>query len=292
MTLREQGAYRNLLDELWLRDGWLPADERILANICGDALEWPSVREKVLARFTLTEKGWSHPTHDEVSSQSKSFRDAQADAGRARASKASRDASGRLQPASQLISQPAGPAGKPAGKDSSHQPPSPSPSPSPDQTQTPKKEKISERTERAPHLDSVEASAGFSAFWAAYPRKVGKDAAFRAFQKHAPTAALVDTMLRALTRQRQTVQWQKDDGQFIPHPATWLNQGRWQDEPDTPMSALASVPNSNGRNCPHDQPCPSAGFCYRRRQFDQAVADGSITQTEADSFLAKLRATA
>jgi hypothetical protein len=232
-----------------------------------------------MAHFTKTPEGWRHETHDGI--QQESQRLAQKQQRYRQRSNSDGNVTGNV--TSDVTDNVTGDVTRS---------PSPSPSPSPDQTQTPKKEKISERTERAPHLDSVEAGAGFSAFWAAYPRKVGKDAAFRAFQKHAPTAALVETMLRALTRQRQTVQWRKDDGQFIPHPATWLNQGRWQDEPDAPVSTLASVPNSNGRNCPHDQPCPSAGFCYRRRQFDQAVADGSITQTEADNFLAKLRATA
>ena len=58
MSLAAQGAYRNLLDELWLRDGVLPNEERILAKISGDAVEWPSVRDAVMARFYLTAEGW------------------------------------------------------------------------------------------------------------------------------------------------------------------------------------------------------------------------------------------
>lgn len=33
-----------------------------------------------------------------------------------------------------------------------------------------------------------------------------------------------------LARQCHCEQWQRDGGQYIPHPATWLNQGRWKDE--------------------------------------------------------------
>lgn len=87
MTLAEQGAYRNLLDELWLRDGLIPNDERILAKVCGDALSWPAVREKVLARFRLTPEGWRNDTHDEVSAWPK----AQAEKGRKRAEGAARE---------------------------------------------------------------------------------------------------------------------------------------------------------------------------------------------------------
>lgn len=57
MTLAEQGAYRNLLDEQRLRGGLLPNDERILAKVCGDALEWPKVRKRVLERFEVTTDG-------------------------------------------------------------------------------------------------------------------------------------------------------------------------------------------------------------------------------------------
>ena len=71
---------------------------------------------------------------------------------------------------------------------------------------------------------------GFDAFWSAYPRKVGKDAAARAFAKRRVDASLLASLLVAIEAQRNGEQWRKDGGQFIPHPATWLNEGRWQDE--------------------------------------------------------------
>jgi hypothetical protein len=37
-------------------------------------------------------------------------------------------------------------------------------------------------------------------------------------------------MIQAIQTQKKTQQWIKENGQFIPHPYTWLNQGRWQDE--------------------------------------------------------------
>lgn len=62
MTLEEQGAYRNLLDEAHLRGGYLPDDERILARACGDALAWSRVREKILDKFTKSELGYHNKT--------------------------------------------------------------------------------------------------------------------------------------------------------------------------------------------------------------------------------------
>jgi len=70
MTLEEQGAYRNLLDEAHLRGGALPNDERILAKACGDALAWSRVRGPVLARFELRPDGWHNGTLDRVLAQS------------------------------------------------------------------------------------------------------------------------------------------------------------------------------------------------------------------------------
>lgn len=67
----------------------------------------------------------------------------------------------------------------------------------------------------------------FSVFWEAYPKKVGKGAAEKSWKKLNPDLAVV---LASLEEQKQSSQWTRDGGQFIPHPATWLNQKRWEDE--------------------------------------------------------------
>ncbi len=73
----------------------------------------------------------------------------------------------------------------------------------------------------------------FARFWQAYPKKVGKQAARKAFLR---SAVSLDTLLQALERQRADPQWQRENGRFIPHPVTWLNQARWEDEPAAPTS--------------------------------------------------------
>ena len=70
----------------------------------------------------------------------------------------------------------------------------------------------------------------FEQFWTAYPKKVGKQAAQNAF-RNAQNRPRIDDLLKAIDRARLSEQWRKDGGQFIPNPATWLNQGRWDDEP-------------------------------------------------------------
>ncbi len=87
------------------------------------------------------------------------------------------------------------------------------------------------RTREEKRRNNPKAPSGdFELFWNAYPKKVGKDAAAKAFDKRKPDAALLAQMLAAVERQRGSEAWRKDGGQFIPNPATWLNQGRWMDE--------------------------------------------------------------
>lgn len=79
-----------------------------------------------------------------------------------------------------------------------------------------------------------EYSSDFLEFWEEYPkgRKRSKPTAWRAWKKLRPDAALRATILNALRKHSQSADWLKDGGQFIPYPATWLNQRRWEDEID------------------------------------------------------------
>jgi hypothetical protein len=78
--------------------------------------------------------------------------------------------------------------------------------------------------------DTSSKESDFNAFWTSYPRKVGRKAALKAWHKATDKPALA-VILAAVERQNATDQWRKDGGQYIPMPATWLNQGRWADEP-------------------------------------------------------------
>lgn len=92
--------------------------------------------------------------------------------------------------------------------------------------------KAKQRKEKIPPISPKgEAySADFLTFWEAYPKKVGKGAAWKAFQKVRPEGPLLDLMLKAVGDQRATAAWTREGGQYIPNPATWLNQRRWEDE--------------------------------------------------------------
>lgn len=91
-----------------------------------------------------------------------------------------------------------------------------------------KKEINKQKKDNAPKGDEV--SALFESFWAAYPKRVSKSNAVKAFAKIKPDDDLLAVMISAVEKQKQSDQWQKDNGQYIPHPATWLNQRRWEDD--------------------------------------------------------------
>lgn len=74
----------------------------------------------------------------------------------------------------------------------------------------------------------------FERFWSTYPKKVGKAVALKSFHKLKVNNELLETMLSAIEIQKQSKQW--GDKQFIPNPATYLNQRRWEDEIDTEIS--------------------------------------------------------
>lgn len=73
--------------------------------------------------------------------------------------------------------------------------------------------------------------SAFDAFWAVYPKKTGKEAARKAFKKIPKSAHSL--LVPAVEAQKKSRQWMEENGRFIPNPATWLNQGRWEDEVQT-----------------------------------------------------------
>jgi hypothetical protein len=64
----------------------------------------------------------------------------------------------------------------------------------------------------------------FDRFWSAYPRKIGKGAAQKAWAA-AVRKADPDRIIEAVERYA----WPEDPS-FIPHASTWLNGQRWEDE--------------------------------------------------------------
>ena len=90
----------------------------------------------------------------------------------------------------------------------------------------------------------------FEEFWKSYPSKIGKKDALKAWRKAVDKPPLAN-ILQALDKAKHSKKWQEDSGQFIPNPSTWLNQGRWSDEPMKGLpNGKATIPPFPGPDDP------------------------------------------
>lgn len=70
----------------------------------------------------------------------------------------------------------------------------------------------------------------FDDFWKAYPKKKAKEDARKAWLKLKPNEALGKEIIQAVMESAKTKDWLKENGKYIPYPATYLNGKRWEDE--------------------------------------------------------------
>jgi hypothetical protein len=70
----------------------------------------------------------------------------------------------------------------------------------------------------------------FEIFWKSYPKRKNKGQAEKSFKKVAPDEQLMERILTSIERAKKSEQWLKENGQFIPYPATWLSAKGWEDE--------------------------------------------------------------
>ena len=121
----------------------------------------------------------------------------------------------------------------------------------------------------------------FNRFWDAYPKKLSKGDAEKAWQKIKPGEQLLTQMLNAITAAKTSDDWQKDSGQFIPYPASWLNAKRWEDEIAKPGQApkidqRCAHRTDRGERCeadhPHTQGWLDKFFCMTHHPQNRAAA--------------------
>ncbi len=79
--------------------------------------------------------------------------------------------------------------------------------------------------------EKYSAEKDFDIFWSAYPRKVSKLAALKAWRKVALNPQVKDEIMRGLGEQRHVMV--TGGIKYTPHAATWLNGRRWEDEQTT-----------------------------------------------------------
>jgi len=76
----------------------------------------------------------------------------------------------------------------------------------------------------------------FNDFWNIYPRKKGKEHALKWFRKNKPNDEFVAMLIADITKRLES-EWKGKDLEFIPHPSTYLNGKRWEDDIVTPACA-------------------------------------------------------
>lgn len=81
----------------------------------------------------------------------------------------------------------------------------------------------------------------FDEFWHMYPKKVGKQAAKKVWGRLKAPKEVLKKITSSLVWQASSDQWTRENGKFIPNPATYLNQGRWEDEPYGDKSPRSEV---------------------------------------------------
>lgn len=109
---------------------------------------------------------------------------------------------------------------------------------------------------------SSERDCDFEDFWKPYPDKTGKKDALRSWKKL--SAADREAALAAVVLFAEAWRGAPDDrAQFIPNPTTWLNQGRWADDPAV-WWKKAGHPNGNGNGKPAG---PSPDLVERRHEW-------------------------
>jgi hypothetical protein len=116
---------------------------------------------------------------------------------------------------------------------------------------------------KSPSADAAKAVDNFAIFWVLYPRKDDKQTALKSFQKINPNDDLMEKICEAVRVQSKSQQWTKDNGSFIPLPATWLNKRRWEDESIVEKVDAAEVVSSTEilwgelRNCIRSNKSPT-----------------------------------
>lgn len=93
------------------------------------------------------------------------------------------------------------------------------------------KEKEKEKSSARAEKKTSASPTPFDRFWEKYPRKIAKDKARQSWDRDGLDPH-VDRVIDAVAKHAEQPQWTKDDGQFIPHPTTWLNQKRYNDKLD------------------------------------------------------------
>lgn len=213
MSLLEIGAYTKLLAWSW-DNGPVPTDERRRAVILGvSERSLRSLWDGIACKWVSTEAGYVNARLERQRTLLAGFAERQSERGRSGA-----DARWRKYGAS--IKQAEAQAQRQSTRENSS---------------AVFDLQSSKDQDRKPLARERAVPSGFENFWRAFPKRVGKGAALKAWARLKPDPTVLAKMFDALEWQINQPGWRKDRGQYIPHPATWLNHRGWEDEPFNPV---------------------------------------------------------
>lgn len=93
---------------------------------------------------------------------------------------------------------------------------------------------LQQTSNRPPTTDNNEEQLNkdnlFEIFWKRYPKKIAKPIARKAWDKVELNKDNYMAILAGLEKHKQSEQWAREGGKYIPHASTWLNQERWLDD--------------------------------------------------------------
>lgn len=227
LSMLEDGAYRRLIDAYYIREAPLPCELRdVFRLVRAQSKQDREAVETVLREFfTDTPAGWAHGRCEREIERFRSKSDKARASIRTRWEKA-RASAGVVVRSGNERNTNVSSDGYERNTNDVHRAPVPSP-----QTPVTSNQEPPPTPRRGAAVHGF--PPGFDAFWSAYPRKTAKPQAAKAFARIVHSEDLLPQMLAAIARQRRSPQWTKDGGEFIPHPSTWLNGRRWEDETES-----------------------------------------------------------
>ena len=132
----------------------------------------------------------------------------------------------------------------------------------------------------------------FDRFWKPWPNKKSKGKAEKAWKKLNPSEQLLATMLATIERAKTSKEWARNEGEYIPHPATWINGKGWLDE-YTP-APKRKIPAGERRPAPErESPQPSGPnrfdpeVCHKVKEKLEAIPE-DVLEKELQEIIKKL----
>lgn len=207
----ERSIYRDLIEVYYDTEAQLTLDFDLLCRkvIARTDEERTAVQQTLNEFFTETPTGWYHDRCEDVIDKFRNNTSQKSVAGKASAAKRALKRQQALNGVSTAVEH------KSNGTPTNQKP-------------VTKNQKPNLKA-KAPQ-DASRLLTAFELFWQAYPKKVAKGAAEKAFTKITPDVDLIKKIIDAIEAQKGGKAWCDDEGQYIPNPATWLNAKRWLDE--------------------------------------------------------------